>query len=63
MKAQDSPLPAPGSKRDETGATATEYSILLSFIVVVLIAGATLYGLAIQDFFTWAAQYLKSILP
>lgn len=48
---------------DETGATATEYSILLSFIAVVLIAGATLYGVAVRDFFVSAATYLGSILP
>lgn len=47
---------------DETGATATEYSILLSFIAVVLIAGATIYGVALRDFFVSAATYLGSIL-
>ena len=39
------------SGRDETGATATEYAILVGFMVFAMILGLTLFGTALSDRF------------
>ncbi|OMH34283.1 Flp family type IVb pilin [Tersicoccus sp. Bi-70] len=38
-------------RREETGATAVEYALLVGLIAVVLVAGLTLFGPALSDFF------------
>ncbi|OMH34284.1 Flp family type IVb pilin [Tersicoccus sp. Bi-70] len=38
-------------RRDERGATAVEYALLVGLIAVVLVAGLTLFGPALKDFF------------
>lgn len=38
--------------RDETGATAVEYALLVGLIAVVLIAGLSLFGRDMNSFFT-----------
>jgi pilus assembly protein Flp/PilA len=35
----------------DRGATATEYGILVAFIAFLIIAGATLFGGALRDYF------------
>ncbi|MEE2521193.1 Flp family type IVb pilin [Pseudarthrobacter sp. J75] len=35
----------------EKGATATEYSLLVAFIALVVIAGVTLFGAALSKWF------------
>ncbi len=40
------------TKRDETGATAVEYGIMVALIAVVIIAAVTLLGGTVQDTFT-----------
>ena len=37
--------------RDDTGATATEYAILVGFMVFAMILGLTLFGSALSDRF------------
>ena len=37
--------------RNEEGATATEYIVLLVFIAIAIIAGATIFGGALNSFF------------
>ena len=39
------------SGRDETGATATEYAILVGFMVFAMILGLTLFGSALNERF------------
>ena len=39
-------------RRDETGATAVEYGIMVALIAVVIIAAVTLLGGTVQDTFT-----------
>lgn len=39
------------SRRDERGATATEYGLLVAFIALAIIAGVTLFGTALNGFF------------
>jgi pilus assembly protein Flp/PilA len=36
---------------DDEGATALEYGVLVVFIVIALIAGVTIFGEALSDFF------------
>lgn len=36
----------------EKGATATEYSLLIAFIAFLIIAGVTLFGTALNDWFS-----------
>ncbi|MBB6404628.1 Flp family type IVb pilin [Arthrobacter sp. AZCC_0090] len=39
-------------RRDETGATAVEYGIMVALIAVVIIAAVTLLGGTLKDTFT-----------
>lgn len=36
---------------DDRGATALEYGILVALIALIIIAGVTLFGTALRDFF------------
>lgn len=38
-------------RREEKGATATEYSLLVAFIALLIIAGVTLFGTALDNWF------------
>jgi pilus assembly protein Flp/PilA len=40
----------------EKGATATEYSLLVAFIALLIIAGVTLFGNALNDWFSSLAS-------
>jgi pilus assembly protein Flp/PilA len=42
------------ARRDETGATAVEYGIMVALIAVVIIAAVTLLGGTVHDTFTQA---------
>lgn len=37
--------------RDELGATAVEYGLMVALIAVVIIAGVTAFGFAVSDLF------------
>jgi pilus assembly protein Flp/PilA len=37
---------------NDRGATATEYALLVSFIAIAIIGGVTLFGGALNTFFT-----------
>ncbi|GAA3515520.1 hypothetical protein GCM10022234_08220 [Aeromicrobium panaciterrae] len=39
------------TKRDERGATATEYGLLVAFIALAIIVGVTAFGGALNTFF------------
>ena len=43
----------------EKGATATEYSLLIAFVAFAIIAGATLFGTALGDWFTKLGDAVK----
>ena len=38
--------------RDDSGATATEYAILVAFIALAIVLGVTLFGSQLNDFFS-----------
>jgi pilus assembly protein Flp/PilA len=44
-------LAARARRRDETGATATEYALLVGFLAFALILGVGLFGTALSDRF------------
>lgn len=39
-------------RKSERGATATEYSLLIAFLVVVIVAGVTAFGIGLGALFT-----------
>ena len=47
---------------DEVGATATEYGILMAFIVVIALAGVSLFGLALSGWYDELTAHLKVVL-
>jgi pilus assembly protein Flp/PilA len=46
-------------RREETGATAVEYGIMVALIAVVLIAGVGLFGTSLNGFFSGLFTKLK----
>ncbi|WP_420178601.1 Flp family type IVb pilin [Paenarthrobacter sp. TA1.8] len=40
---------------EEKGATATEYSLLVGLIALIIVAGVGLFGTALNNFFTGLA--------
>ncbi|MCT9623743.1 Flp family type IVb pilin [Pseudarthrobacter equi] len=49
-------------RAEEDGATATEYSITVGFIAIVIVAGVGLFGLALNDHFNDLATGVKTAL-
>ncbi|MCM4076368.1 Flp family type IVb pilin [Paractinoplanes hotanensis] len=45
--------------KDEEGATAVEYGLLVSLVAVVIIVGATVFGQQISDLFGAVAGKIK----
>jgi pilus assembly protein Flp/PilA len=46
----------------DRGATATEYAILVGFIAIALIGGITVFGSALDDWFSHLASNLDTLL-
>lgn len=49
--------------RNDEGATAVEYGLLVSLVAVVIIIGATTFGAKISDLFTAVAGKIKLPTP
>lgn len=47
---------------EERGATATEYSILVGFIAILLVAGVGLFGTALNGYFNTLGIGVKTAL-
>lgn len=45
-------------ERDERGATAVEYGLMVALIAIVIIGGVTLFGVAVSDLFRIPAGVL-----
>ena len=41
-----------GPQRDEKGATATEYGLLVGLIALIIVVGVGIFGNALNEFFT-----------
>lgn len=48
--------------KEEVGATATEYGILMAFVVVIAFAGVSLFGLALNGWYDELTVHLKVVL-
>jgi pilus assembly protein Flp/PilA len=51
------------ARRDERGATATEYGLLFAFIVVVIVGGITAVGGAVDTWYQQLADALADLPP
>jgi pilus assembly protein Flp/PilA len=49
-------------RKEETGATAVEYALMVGLIAVVLVVGLTAFGGQLRDFFTGLGGQI-GILP
>lgn len=47
---------------EERGANATEYGLLMSLIMMIVIAGITLYGLELLGWYDELTVHLKLVL-
>ncbi|HEU4812492.1 MAG TPA: Flp family type IVb pilin [Nocardioides sp.] len=45
-------LAGPAEKKNEKGATATEYSLLVGLIALAIVLGVTAFGTALNTWFT-----------
>lgn len=50
-------------RRDEKGATAVEYGIMVGLIAVVIIVAVGLLGGSLNDFFTYINEQLAGKVP
>ncbi len=48
--------------RDERGATATEYGLLVGFIALIIVAGVGLFGGALDSYFSGLATWLAATI-
>jgi pilus assembly protein Flp/PilA len=48
--------------RDQSGATATEYAMLIVFVALAIAVGAQAYGTALTDLFQRAGTTLTGIV-
>ncbi|MFC7361671.1 Flp family type IVb pilin [Nocardioides astragali] len=49
-------------ERDERGATATEYGLLVGFIAIVIVVGVALFGDALNDYFDFLSTWLTTAI-
>lgn len=50
-------------RRDERGATATEYAMLIVFVAVAIAGGANLLGQNINNLFSQIGTYFSALNP
>jgi pilus assembly protein Flp/PilA len=62
MKPQNSSPHPNHLASDESGATATEYVMLVAFIAFALIAAVTIFGTALNNYYLSLASSISSIL-
>jgi pilus assembly protein Flp/PilA len=48
--------------RDDRGATATEYGLLVGFIAVVIVAGVSFFGTSLNDYFNDLTTWLTTVI-
>lgn len=48
--------------RDEAGATATEYGLLVGFIAIAIVAGVGFFGTAVNAYFDRLAIWLTTVI-
>lgn len=48
--------------RDDRGATATEYGLLVGFIAILIVVGVGLFGTALNTYFGGLAVWLDNVI-
>jgi pilus assembly protein Flp/PilA len=48
--------------REERGATATEYSVLVGFIAIIILTGVGLFGLALDGYYNQLSVTVRAAL-
>ncbi|WP_416953149.1 Flp family type IVb pilin [Nocardioides sp. T5] len=48
--------------RDERGATATEYGLLVGFIAIAIVAGVGFFGESLDAYFTGLSAWLDDVI-
>jgi len=51
-----------GRARDERGATATEYGLLVGFIAIIIVAGVSFFGTALDTYFQGLSTWLATVI-
>ena len=49
-------------QRDEKGATATEYGLLVGFIAIVIVTGVGIFGTALDGYFVGLGDWLDTVI-
>lgn len=49
--------------KDERGAIATEYGLLVGFIALAIVVGVTAFGTALNGFFNALANSVEVLIP
>ena len=52
---------AAGSRRTEEGATATEYALLVTFVVFAIVAGLTVFGQRLDQLYVRLADWVATL--
>lgn len=50
------------TRRRQRGATSTEYSLLVSFVALAVVAGVGGFGIALNDVFVFFADWLGVVI-
>lgn len=48
--------------RDERGATATEYGLLVGFIAIIIVVGVGFFGEALDTYFQGLGTWLAAVI-
>jgi len=48
--------------RDERGATATEYGLLVGFIAIIIVAGVGFFGESLNTYFNGLGTWLAAVI-
>jgi pilus assembly protein Flp/PilA len=48
--------------RDERGATATEYGLLVGFIALIIVVGVGFFGESLDAYFTGLSEWLEAVI-
>lgn len=51
-----------GAARDERGATATEYGLIVGFIAFIIVVGVGLFGRSLNVYFNTLATWITTTL-
>jgi pilus assembly protein Flp/PilA len=54
--------PRERAARDERGATATEYGLLVGFIAIVIVTGVAVFGDALNVYFEGLGTWLGTVI-